>query len=324
MTWNSDDVLSSHTTYNNVGQHAGHAMTIIGYDDNKGPNGAFQVVNSWGEVWGDNGYVWIDYDFFTGGDFAIVAYIAENSESQFDPNNVDSNTTTTGVDVAPYMVGDYGMGSDRELEYDVYNIGAQTLTASNDWTTAYVLVNAYDINDYEVILWDYYSDDVGNPGEYGNLSDGYGQHNFYNHVDIPAGSSSAQELIGSFSWSLEYTIPNITGYYYPALIADVSEVVEETNEQNNVFIFSDEYGAPMYFQNGVPDGVMKQKKPQTESDHVSIDAVEKEIKGSKAPHDKGVAHKNAYRKSELKQLLYTKWKNGSLMASEINNSVKKH
>jgi C1A family cysteine protease len=49
MTWNSDAVLSSSTTYNNVGQHAYHAMVISGYDDSKGPGGAFRVVNSWSE-----------------------------------------------------------------------------------------------------------------------------------------------------------------------------------------------------------------------------------------------------------------------------------
>ena len=42
----------------------GHAMCVIGYDDNKG-GGAFEVMNSWGEDWGDNGFFWITYDDFT-------------------------------------------------------------------------------------------------------------------------------------------------------------------------------------------------------------------------------------------------------------------
>lgn len=36
----------------------GHAMLIVGYDDNKG---AWLVRNSWGEGYGLNGYFWIDY-----------------------------------------------------------------------------------------------------------------------------------------------------------------------------------------------------------------------------------------------------------------------
>lgn len=38
-----------------------HAMCIIGYDDNKG-GGAFEIMNSWGEDWGDNGFGWITYE----------------------------------------------------------------------------------------------------------------------------------------------------------------------------------------------------------------------------------------------------------------------
>jgi hypothetical protein len=40
---------------------SGHAMAIIGYDDNKG---AFKVMNSWGTGWGENGFGWISYDVF--------------------------------------------------------------------------------------------------------------------------------------------------------------------------------------------------------------------------------------------------------------------
>ena len=35
-----------------------HAITIVGWDDNKG---AYLVKNSWGTQWGDKGYVWIKY-----------------------------------------------------------------------------------------------------------------------------------------------------------------------------------------------------------------------------------------------------------------------
>jgi C1A family cysteine protease len=38
-----------------------HGVTICGYDDSKN---AFKIINSWGTSWGDQGYLWIDYDFF--------------------------------------------------------------------------------------------------------------------------------------------------------------------------------------------------------------------------------------------------------------------
>jgi len=43
---------------------SGHAMCIVGYDDARGEVGAFKVRNSWGDHWGDDGHVWIDYRAF--------------------------------------------------------------------------------------------------------------------------------------------------------------------------------------------------------------------------------------------------------------------
>jgi hypothetical protein len=37
-----------------------HAIVLCGYDDSKH---AFKALNSWGTNWGDQGYIWIDYDF---------------------------------------------------------------------------------------------------------------------------------------------------------------------------------------------------------------------------------------------------------------------
>lgn len=43
--------------------YGGHAMCVIGYDDNK-YGGAFEVMNSWGNNWGNEGFIWIDYQTF--------------------------------------------------------------------------------------------------------------------------------------------------------------------------------------------------------------------------------------------------------------------
>ncbi len=45
----------------NNGGHRFHAMTIVGYDDKKN-GGSFEVMNSWSEAWGNNGYFWVKYD----------------------------------------------------------------------------------------------------------------------------------------------------------------------------------------------------------------------------------------------------------------------
>ncbi len=38
----------------------GHAMTIVGYNDNK-YGGSFEIMNSWGRNWGNDGFIWIRY-----------------------------------------------------------------------------------------------------------------------------------------------------------------------------------------------------------------------------------------------------------------------
>ncbi|HQV51306.1 MAG: peptidase C1 [Flavobacteriales bacterium] len=43
----------------------GHAMCVVGYDDYKfGDTGGFQIMNSWGPEWGNNGLAWLPYPVF--------------------------------------------------------------------------------------------------------------------------------------------------------------------------------------------------------------------------------------------------------------------
>ncbi len=39
----------------------GHAMVVIGFDDERQ---AFEIMNSWGEAWGQRGFIWIKYEDF--------------------------------------------------------------------------------------------------------------------------------------------------------------------------------------------------------------------------------------------------------------------
>ncbi|MCL2442432.1 MAG: SUMF1/EgtB/PvdO family nonheme iron enzyme [Treponema sp.] len=43
--------------------NGGHAICVVGYDDKK-YGGAFEVMNSWGEEWGNGGFTWISYETF--------------------------------------------------------------------------------------------------------------------------------------------------------------------------------------------------------------------------------------------------------------------
>jgi C1A family cysteine protease len=61
------------------GFYGGHAMCVVGYDDNR-YGGAFEILNSWGRKWGNGGYIWIPYQTFV--DFVTEAYeIIENIAS---------------------------------------------------------------------------------------------------------------------------------------------------------------------------------------------------------------------------------------------------
>jgi fibronectin type 3 domain-containing protein len=69
----------------------GHAMVIAGYDDGKK---AYKIMNSWGDRWGDKGFVWYDYDLFAEMHHtAMVMYDipANTPEESYPPNTVSAS-----------------------------------------------------------------------------------------------------------------------------------------------------------------------------------------------------------------------------------------
>lgn len=70
----------------------GHAMCVIGYDDFKyGKEGGFQIMNSWGPEWGNNGVGWVrykDFDYFVQEAYAMYPM---GGGPQFDQNKLHAN-----------------------------------------------------------------------------------------------------------------------------------------------------------------------------------------------------------------------------------------
>lgn len=70
----------------NMMNFGGHCMCVVGYDDYKyGKEGAFQLMNSWGNDWGQNGLAWIRYKDF--------AYFTKEAYGVYPMGNADKPLT---------------------------------------------------------------------------------------------------------------------------------------------------------------------------------------------------------------------------------------
>lgn len=64
--------------------YSGHAMCVVGYDDNL-QGGAFRIMNSWGEDWGDRGFAWVkyrDFEHFTKEAYGVYPMAASQDKSR--------------------------------------------------------------------------------------------------------------------------------------------------------------------------------------------------------------------------------------------------
>ncbi len=113
--------------YRATKSNSGHALTVVGYDDNiccdvngngkieASEKGAFKVANSWGTGWGNSGYIWVLYDALNG----VSANTTNNWESKL-------SGTRIGIfdrDVQYYVNRDSNKNIFYYMNVENYNIG---------------------------------------------------------------------------------------------------------------------------------------------------------------------------------------------------------
>ncbi len=311
MQWNSDDVISSNTSFDQVGQHAYHALTIAGYDDNKGPSGAFLIVNSWGTNWGSAGRIWVDYNFFLNTFcYNNNVFIATNSEGTPTPPTPDP-VQNGNVDLAPWAFNDYGTsGTQRYIEFNVYNIGDQTAQASTGWALYYLYYNAYNADDYGFLIVDIADNSLSPLTTYTDPNTGY----VYFNSNISGGSNLAYDLFNPSTYIYQYyNVPsNVTGYYYLCLYADPLDVIPENDESNNYFYTTDQY--PITFVNGVGKTDMPAKPISEYRLNNNLQANTANIKSKQFRTAVNSTYPNAYSPEEIRLMIKKEKQSGRWQA----------
>ncbi|MBL0310480.1 MAG: C1 family peptidase [Bacteroidetes bacterium] len=322
MQWNSDDVLSSNTSFDQVGQHAYHALAIAGYDDAKGPNGAFEIINSWGENWGNAGRIWVDYNFFINTFcFGGNVFIATNSDGGPTPPAPDP-VSNGYVDLAPWAFTDvntYNLSypTERYIEFNVYNIGDQTASSSTGWALYYLYYNAYNSDDYGFLIVDA-ADNSISPGT--QYTDGNGVVHF--NANIGAGDDLANTMFSSSFISQYYYVPNnVSGYYYLVLIADPLNVITENDETNNLFYTTNQY--PITFMNGVGKREMPAKPISEFRLKNSMQPVAANLRIHPFVTAVNQTNPNAYSPDEIKDMIKIEKKTGRWQ-SKLNSFISMH
>jgi C1A family cysteine protease len=316
MSWNSDAVYQSATSTDQVGIHAYHAMCIVGYDNNRGPRGAFKVVNSWSNQWGSSGFIWVDYNFMVNGfSFNNNFFVAVNDEQKPDDNG-NPNPPSSGVDIIPWVLEDFrnfSLGNTgREMYFNIYNVGNQAAPASADWGYAYLYYNAYDANDYGVIFYDRLNDTQGpykSIFQYDDPSSGL--TGLVINSNIPAGGSLGMELFEADTLSRTYFMPNnLNGMYYLVVFGDATDkFTSESDESNNLFYTTSQ--EPIFFENGVGD------KRNGLNDRFLNPLGSKGIQSNAADGFRtavNASHRNAYTPEEIIGFLKKEVHNGKLAA----------
>ncbi|NJD08465.1 MAG: hypothetical protein FIA97_18500 [Methylococcaceae bacterium] len=195
---------------NNNGPHGKHAVTAVGYDNNK-YGGAVKVINSWSTNWGDNGFFWMPYSFFPEVTFQMwVLDDGPNDNVNPTPDPVPPPSgKLPDLQIASWSANlDYSIGGKGELEYKVVNGGEADAPIGT--TVAFLLSTDIQITPADTYVV-YESFDF-------SLAPG---HNGY------------RSIAGGNGISFDIPADLEPGDYYLGLLVDDMNAITESDETNN-------------------------------------------------------------------------------------------
>jgi len=192
----------------------GHAVTIVGYDDNK-YGGAFKIINSWSQNWGNHGYFWIPYSFAP--TVIIQAYVLEDAENSITPPPGPDTIDPPSDDLPNLQVQSWWATYDPvprgegQLEYSIINSGVGD--APNGANVCLMLssnTNILSLDTYVIC------------------------------EDIPFDLPPGWQVYRDESNTIPFKFPDQVepGTYYMALWVDDMDVVVESNEDDNLLFQS--------------------------------------------------------------------------------------
>jgi C1A family cysteine protease len=132
----------------------GHAMTIVGYNDNlwcdlngnrrvdPGEKGALKIANSWGPSWGNNGFAWFAYDALKT-DSAVTGWNPSDKVYGFgyndNPDNCIAYVITPRTNYTPRFLARFTINHAQRGQI-IMSVGKDTPSVTNNpsstWTAA--------------------------------------------------------------------------------------------------------------------------------------------------------------------------------------------
>lgn len=145
-----------------------HAMCVVGFDNDR-YGGAFEIVNSWGSQWGNDGYIWVKYN-----DFAKYAKYAYEIVPQPQPPTVtyeklggeltlklrEGSTMEVVNGATPYKKSVLGF-QDVVKDLDEKSVGDYKTTKAYPKNTKYQILAKVNQPSYMYVL---YADSDGESG----------------------------------------------------------------------------------------------------------------------------------------------------------------